>query len=112
MKRNSNNHKKNDKSSENFDPSKFKNEVALTNKAIATFLEKNLIDKIDKKRDIDALVNTIQEFLSCFIVLGYNFSGEPINFISAHNQQEADSLATLVNKLFVHQSHNHDRDNS
>jgi len=56
-------------------------------------------------------VNTIQEFLNSFIVLGYNFNGEPVHFISAHNQQEADSLATLVNKLFIHQQHT-DRDNS
>jgi hypothetical protein len=109
MKRNSNKHSSNNESA-NFDPSKFKNESALTNKAVEEFLVKKLNDKIDKKRDIDALVNTIQEFLTCFVVLGYNFNGEPINFISAHNQQEADSLATLINKVFINQNSN--RDNS
>jgi hypothetical protein len=109
MKRNPNKHNSKNESA-NFDPSKFKNEAALTNKAVQEFLVKKLNDKIDKKRDIDALVNTIQEFLTCFIVLGYNFDGEPINFISAHNQQEADSLATLVNKVFINQNSN--RDNS
>lgn len=104
MKRDSNKHNSKNESASNFDPSKFKNEAALTNKAIEDFLVKKLNDKLDKRRDIDALVNTIQEFLTCFIVLGYNFNGEPVNFISAHNQQEADSLATLVNKLFINQN--------
>jgi hypothetical protein len=110
MKRNSNKHNDKDQSITNFDPSKFKSEASLTNKAIQEFLVNKLNDKISKKRDIDALVNTIQEFLTCFIVIGYNFDGEPVNFISAHSQQEADSLATLVNKLFVSQNSN--RDNS
>jgi len=109
MKKDSNNRKNSDKKSENFDPSKFKTETTLTNKAIEAFLHKQLNEKVDKKRDVDALVNTIQEFLNSLIVLGYNFNGEPVHFISAHNQQEADSLATLVNKLFIHQQHT-DRD--
>ena len=27
--------------------------------------------------------------------------GQPVNFIFAHNEQEADSLATLLNKFFI-----------
>ena len=108
MKKNSNKH--NNDIPKNFDPKDFKKEAELTNKVIQNFLINKLNDKIDKKKDIDALVHTMQEFLNCFIVLGYNFEGEPVNFISAKCQQEADSLATLVNKFFV--SNMQQRDNS
>ncbi|NDG29108.1 hypothetical protein EB118_03285 [bacterium] len=92
-----------------FDPKKFSQESELTNSAILHHLESKLKEKNIKRKDIEALVNTVQEFLNCFIILGYNFDGEPINFISAHNQQEADSLATLVNKIFIN---NNLKDNS
>jgi hypothetical protein len=108
VKKNSNNPKGKNKSSENFDPSKFKTETELTTKAIQNFLVHRLDEKLSKKRDLDALINTVQEFLNCFIIIGYNFEGEPVNFISAHNQQEADSLATLVNKLFIQQNSGRD----
>ena len=52
MKKDSNNHKNSDKKSENFDPSKFKTETTLTNKAIEAFLHKQLNEKVDKKRDV------------------------------------------------------------
>lgn len=92
-----------------FDPSKFAQENELTNSSIIQHLQEKLKEKNSKKKDIEALVNTVQEFLNSFIILGYNFDGEPVNFISAHNQQEADSLATLVNKFFINSN---TRDNS
>jgi len=96
--------KNNDKSLENFDPAKHEEIKELTNKAIFNFLQGKLKERNAKRKDIEALTNTILEFLNCFILLGYNEEGEPINIISAHNQQEADSLATLVNKFFIHSS--------
>jgi len=98
--------KKNQKNSQSdlndFDPSKHEEVKELTNKAIYNFLSGKLKEKVEKRKDLEALTNTIQEFLNCFIILGYTENGEPINIISAHNQQEADSLATLVNKFFIH----------
>lgn len=86
---------------DDFDPKKQDHLKDLTNKAILNFLQGKLKEKNDKKVDLDALTNTLSEFLNCFIIIGYNFQGEPINVISAHNQQEADSLATLLNKMFM-----------
>jgi hypothetical protein len=86
---------------DSFDPKNFKQEAELTNKSVELFLLNKLNDKINKRKDVEAMVHTIKEFLNCFIILGYNFEGEPVNIISANNQQEADSLATLVNKVFI-----------
>lgn len=60
------------------------------------------------KKDLQNLSSQVEEYLSSFIILGYTFNGEPIHCISAHNQQEADSLVTLINKFF--HSHINDED--
>jgi len=39
--------------------------------------------------------------LNSFILIGYNFDGKPVTLISAHNQQEADSLGALLNKFLL-----------
>ena len=89
-----------DKNSEKgFNPNENKEVKDLTHKALISFLKEQIAEKDSKKTDMDALNAQIQEFLNCFILIGYNFQGEPINMISAHNQQEADSLGALVNKF-------------
>ena len=89
-----------DKNSEKgFNPNENKEVKDLTHKALLSFLKEQIAEKDSKKTDMDALNAQIQEFLNCFILIGYNFQGEPINMISAHNQQEADSLGALVNKF-------------
>jgi len=96
---------KNKKSNEDkkFDPNENKDVKHLTHKALVSFLREQIKDKADSKRDLDALNSQILEFLNCFILLGYNSEGEPISMISAHNQQEADSLGTLLNKFIFKQ---------
>lgn len=96
---------KNKKSNEDkkFDPNENKDVKNLTHKALVSFLREQIKDKADSKRDLDALNSQILEFLNCFILLGYNSEGEPISMISAHNQQEADSLGTLLNKFIFKQ---------
>ena len=89
-----------DKNSEKgFNPNENKEVKDLTHKALLSFLKEQIAEKDSKKTDMDALNAQIQEFLNCFILIGYNFQGEPITMISAHNQQEADSLGALVNKF-------------
>lgn len=55
------------------------------------------------KRDVnelEALVSTCQEFLKSFIILGYDFGGNPVQpIIFAHNQQEADALGNYLSKF-------------
>jgi hypothetical protein len=50
--------------------------------------------------DLEAMVSTCQEFMKSFIILGYNFNGEPIQpIVFAHNQQEADALGAYLSKF-------------
>lgn len=54
--------------------------------------------KIEKKTYTD-LTEIVNEFLNCFILLGYNYSGEPVSLVTCKNQQQADSLGTLVQRF-------------
>jgi len=85
-----------------------KSETKLSNedkevlrKAMLSSLQENIqTHENGIKRDLKTLSTQVEEYLSSFIILGYTFDGEPVHCISAHNQQEADSLVTLINKFF------------
>ena len=73
----------------------------ILKKAMISALQENLDDrKTGIRKDLSVLSTTVEEFLTTFIILGYTFDGEPVHCISAHNQQEADALVTLMNKFF------------
>lgn len=82
-----------------FNPNANKEVKELTHKALVSFLRDQVKERSSNKADLDALNSQILEFLNSFILIGYNFNGEPVSMISAHNQQEADSLGTLLNKF-------------
>jgi len=99
--------KKPQNNKESFDPNANKDVKELTHKALVSFLKDQLKDKASNKTDLDVLSVQISEFLNSFILIGYTLQGEPVSMISAHNQQEADSLGTLLNK-FMFNSNNKD----
>ena len=99
--------KKPQNNKESFDPNANKDVKELTHKALVSFLKDQLKDKASNKTDLDVLSVQISEFLNSFILIGYTLQGEPVSIISAHNQQEADSLGTLLNK-FMFNSNNKD----
>lgn len=93
------NSSKNNSENKPFNPNENKEVKELTHKALVNFLKEQVKEKASNKKDLDALNSQILEFLNSFILIGYNFNGEPVSIISAHNQQEADSLGTLLNKF-------------
>jgi hypothetical protein len=91
----------NNKNKDPFDPNANKEVKELTHKALVSFLREQLSEQAVQRKDIDVLTAQILEFLNCFILIGYNFDGKPVTLISAHNQQEADSLGALLNKFLL-----------
>ena len=72
---------------------------------IRAALESHLIDharkRQDQKRNVEQLSSIIEEYLSSFVLLGYNYDGEPITLVSASTQQQSDSLSTLLQKFII-----------
>jgi hypothetical protein len=101
-----NNHKKQPEQDSNssFVPNKDVSAKEVIQSALSSFLKEKIQEKNVTKKNLESLIGVIEEFLNSFIVLGYTFDGTPIQYICAHTQQEADSLATLVNKFFQNAS--------
>lgn len=72
---------------------------------IRAALESHLVEhakrKHDQKRNMEQLVSIIEEYLGSFILLGYNYDGEPVTLVSASTQQQSDSLSTLLQKFIM-----------
>ena len=75
---------------------------------IKSALETHLVEyarkKHTQKRDTELLKGTIEEYLSSFVLLGYNYDGDPVQLVSASTQQQSDSLGTLLQKFIISQS--------
>ncbi len=48
-----------------------------------------------------ALVNTISEFLNCFMIIGFTGEGSPVAITKSNNLMEKDALQTLLQKFFT-----------
>jgi hypothetical protein len=85
---------------EQFTPNSDNTTKELIQHALVEFLKEKMEEKNTSKKNLESLIGVVEEFLNSFIILGYTFDGTPVQYICAHNQQQADSLATLVNKFF------------
>ena len=73
---------------------------AVIKEQLSKFVKKRKLDR----KTVENLTTVIQEFLSCFILLGYNFNGEPMTVVSVENQQQADSLGTMLHRFVMNSS--------
>lgn len=72
---------------------------------IRAALEEHLVEHArrhdKKKRSLDEITAHVEEFMDSFIIIGYDYGGEPVTLISASTQQQADSLSTAIQKFIV-----------
>ncbi len=73
----------------------------LVRAALETQLMEYANKRTEQKRNLEELTCIIEEFMDSFIVLGYNYDGDPLTLVSANTQQQADSLSTLLQKFIV-----------
>jgi hypothetical protein len=59
--------------------------------------------KLDRKT-VDDLTQVLEEYLSTFLILGYNFKGEPVQIVSVDTQQNADALGTAIHRFLMQTS--------
>ena len=74
---------------------------ALVRAALETQLMEYAKKRNEQKRNLEELTCIIEEFADSFILLGYNYDGDPLTLVSASTQQQADSLSTLLQKFIV-----------
>ena len=92
---------KRSKKSKSVDDEKSDGVDRLVQAALASHLMEYAEKKKSNKKTLNDISNLIQEHLNTFIILGYNYEGDPISSVVANTQQEADSLCTLINKFLL-----------
>lgn len=77
------------------------------NDALRNLIEEALKINIESKKEYkdhqelaDTLSAVMAEFLDSFIVVGYDFDGQPISFQGTSKPQQEDALDTLFLKYF------------
>lgn len=73
----------------------------LLKSAMQDYLAFQTSAKVERSKSVASLISIISEYLSPFIVIGYNVNGEPINAIHATNQKDADALSAAINRFIV-----------
>ena len=68
-------------------------------------IHKHLMEYASKKqleqKTVDDLTQVLEEYLSTFLILGYNFKGEPVQIVSVDTQQNADALGTAIHRFLM-----------
>lgn len=73
----------------------------LLKSAMQDYLSHQSHAKIERSKSMASLISIISEYLSAFIIIGYNVNGEPINAIHASNQKDADALSAAINRFII-----------
>jgi 4-hydroxy-3-methylbut-2-enyl diphosphate reductase IspH len=78
----------------------------LIRSAMQDFLVRKSGLNLEKTKNLQNLVSQISEYLSAFIIIGYDVSGESVNLVHATNQMDADALSAAINKFLIHSTSN------
>ena len=73
-------------------------------KLLSRVIMQDMIEReIDHVKDleIDSLIATNQEFLKCFMIIGYDMNEIPVVVFQAKSQLQADALSSAVTKLVM-----------
>jgi phenylalanyl-tRNA synthetase alpha subunit len=73
----------------------------LIRDALESHLEYQAVKKTTEKQDLHFLTSVIEEYLENFIILGYNYHGDPVQLVSTGNQQQADALGTSIHRFIM-----------
>jgi hypothetical protein len=91
------------KNSKSSTPAITKNEMAVVEELLRSAINEYTIKfdnkKLERAETAQRLSSFIGEFLSAFMIIGYDMQGNPFNLIHAINQMDADALSSALNKF-------------
>jgi len=80
-----------------------KNQVEdLIKSVMNDYIMHHALTKTEKNKNIQNLASIISEYLSAFLVIGYDMNGVPSTFIHAKNQMDSDALSAAINRFLAH----------
>lgn len=80
----------------------------LLRSAFNEYAHKFETKRIERAETAKRLTAFISEYLSAFMIIGYDMQGLPINIIHASNQMDADALSSALNKFIFNLNNSDD----
>jgi hypothetical protein len=78
---------------------------SMPGELISSILDAELENYVTKKKldhkSATLLSNILKEHLSCFLILGYDYKGNPTTLLDCKTQKDSDSLNTLLQKYVL-----------
>lgn len=86
-------------------PPKKESPQSVSQEQIRSLLKEVMMKNIEEEENqrsvtLESISSTLEEFLRCFVVIGYNLDNEPVLISNAKTQLDADALTTALNKVF------------
>lgn len=89
-----------------------KNEKAVIENLLRSAMQDYAVQfeskQMDKMELIDKIPAFLSEFLSAFLIIGYDMKGTPINLMHATSQKDGDALTAALNKFLFHIHNNNE----
>jgi len=64
--------------------------------------------RLERADIVEKVIPYLSEYLSAFMLIGYDMHGQPLNIIHATNQMDADALSSALNKFLFNIHNNND----
>ena len=82
-------------------PKRTKDEDILKMSTMAAYLGKMQDDMVRDRRNITTMCALMEEYLSCYIVIGYTIDGKPVSITNAKEPKDYDSLSTALQRFLI-----------
>jgi hypothetical protein len=73
-------------------------------KILTKVIMQDMLDRevnVTRDLEINSLIATNQEFLKCFMIIGYDLNEFPVVVFQANSQLQADALSSALTKLVM-----------
>ena len=78
----------------------------LFTQALMRFKDDELADKKQKHKEINHLANIVEEYLSCFMLIGFSMQGEKVCVFTAPTSKDEGAIMDLLRSTFFDISNN------
>jgi len=75
--------------------------------ALKRYKNDDLLEKKQKVKEISHLSSIIEEYLSCFILIGYSIQDEEVVMYNASTSKDESALIDLLRNTFLDMNGNH-----
>lgn len=96
--------KKRTKANQNKESKPSKEKVDSIKSLLSKVIMQDMLEReISNVRDmeVESLIATNQEFLKCFVIIGYDLNEVPVLVFKANSQLQADALSSSITKLVI-----------